>query len=87
MEVKIIRADGCVEFFETPQFMISRPEDMSPHILTLTVKDNRGKTIAKWKRPNIKEYLKTYVPEPDPFQGPVQDLPPEEAAAPAETSK
>lgn len=64
MEVKIKRVDGCVEFFETPQFLVVKPEDMSPVIIRLEVRDNRGKLLLKWKRPNAKEYIKNFKPEP-----------------------
>lgn len=64
MEVKITRADGCVEFFDTPQFMISKPENMAPIIVALEVRNSSGKLLAKWKRPHAKEYIKNFKPEP-----------------------
>lgn len=66
MFVKILRVDGSTEFFETENFIVSKPKDMNPIIVKLTVKDNRGKTVAKWKRPNARNYMRYYKPDPAP---------------------
>lgn len=75
MFVKIDRADGCTDLFETNEFMISKPKDMNPIIVKLTVKDNRGKTVAKWKRPNAKNYMRYYKPDPIPAESPKVEVP------------
>lgn len=67
MRVFIKRADGQREHFETAQFLMSKPEDMNPLIVEVTIYNERGRRIDHWKRPGAKEYMKNYkAPEPAP---------------------
>ena len=49
MTVKAIRADGVVEIFETPNYQISKRDDMHPALLKVVVYSG-DKIIASIKR-------------------------------------
>ena len=50
MIIKVKRADGETEIYESPNYRISNCKDFHPLIISVTVYDN-GKKIAKAVRP------------------------------------